>query len=78
MDSTIVQPITIRGTVEKPNSSAPKIAATTTSNLKNEIQKVDITESSLSEQLYKSGRIRPTLSTGQFSNLSKNQCYISR
>ena len=32
----------------------------------------------LSEQLYKSGRIRPTLSTGQFSNLSKNQCYISR
>ena len=33
---------------------------------------------SLSEQLYKSGRIRPTLSTGQFSNLSKNQCYISR
>ena len=32
----------------------------------------------ISEQLYKSGRIRPTLSTGQFSNLSKNQCYISR
>ena len=32
----------------------------------------------LSEQLYKSGRISPTLSTGQFSNLSQNQCYISR
>ena len=37
-----------------------------------------ISKQSLSEQLYKSGRIRPTLSTGQFSNLSKNQCYISR
>ena len=36
MDSTIVQPMTIRGAVEKPNSSAPKIAATTTSNLKDE------------------------------------------
>ena len=35
-------------------------------------------DKALSEQLYKSGRIRPTLSTGQFSNLSKNQCYISR
>ena len=32
----------------------------------------------LSEQLYKSGRIRPTLWTGQISNLSKNQCYIFR
>ena len=36
MDSTIVQPMTIRGAVEKPNSSAPKIAATTTSNLKDD------------------------------------------
>ena len=28
--------MTIRGAVEKPNSSAPKIAATTTSNLKDD------------------------------------------